>query len=154
MADTARVTQSVIEFVALGTGEARVTQSVVEFVVGLGIECGDPPAGTSGIFYTHTFLAGAGQPPYSFAITAGALPFGITLAAATGIASGIPTTPGTYVFTVTVTDSFAATASVECSIVISGQPISIVLFGWKLYPDVPCDAPEEVEELPHVERAV
>jgi Putative Ig domain len=154
MANTARVTQSVIEFVALGIGEARVTQSVIEFVVGLGISCDNPPGGTTGIFYTHTFPAGAGQPPYSFAITAGALPPGLTLAAATGIVSGVPTTQGTYIFTVTVTDSSTATASVQCSIVIAGQPISILLYGWKLYPDRPCEPAEEVEEVPSVTRAV
>jgi hypothetical protein len=32
--------------------------------------------------------------------------------------------------------------------------VAIMLYGWKLYPDRPCEPPEEVEEAPPVDRAV
>lgn len=122
MADTARVTQSVVEAVTLSEGTAVVTQAVIEYITALGVLCNNPPSGTAGNAYSHTFIAGNGEPPYTFSITAGALPTGLTLAAATGIVSGIPGVPGLFTFTATVTDSFTQTASVDCSITITALP--------------------------------
>lgn len=65
----------------------------------------------------HQIPATGGTPPYTFAITGGSLPPGLTMSAA-GLISGTPTAAGTFTFTVTVTDAAAATASVTCSIVI------------------------------------
>ena len=48
--------------------------------------------------------ASGGTAPYSYAVTAGALPSGITLGA-NGNISGTPTVPGTAAFTITATDS-------------------------------------------------
>lgn len=123
----ARVTQSFLIVGALQVGSARVTQSYLIVGVGLGVVCNNPPAGALGIAYAHTFLAASGDPPYTFSITSGALPTGLVMSSA-GIVSGIPITPGTYLFTVTVTDTFFATASVACSIVIpaatAGSPLT------------------------------
>lgn len=86
------------------------------------ISCNNPPMGNVGLAYSHAFTASGGTPPYvSFAITAGALPPGVTLNTTTGVAAGTPTTAGTYTFTVQVTDSGAQTAQVSCTIVISSQ---------------------------------
>jgi hypothetical protein len=89
------------------------------FVSDLSVSCNNPPGGYVGIFYTHTFLALAGVSPYTFSISAGSLPTGVTLDDSTGIASGTPTTADTYDFTVEVTDSMSDTATVDCSITIS-----------------------------------
>src|SRR5439155_19561523 len=44
--------------------------------------------------------------PYTYAITAGSVPAGLTFNAATGVLSGIPTTGGTVsAFTITATDT-------------------------------------------------
>jgi hypothetical protein len=50
----------------------------------------------------HTFAAAGGVAPYTFAITEGALPEGMTLTGAT--LEGAPTESGTFTFTLTVTD--------------------------------------------------
>ena len=84
------------------------------------IYCGSPPAGTTGTPYTTTFPVTGGVPPFTFSITSGSLPPGITLNTSTGVASGTPTLAGTYPFTVQVEDSNSHIASVACSIVISG----------------------------------
>lgn len=118
MANTARLTQSVVEILAGQTGDVRLSQSIVEFLVTLGVSCGSPPNGNVGDAYTHTFPAGGGTAPYTFAVTGGALPTGLNLAAATGTVSGIPGMTGTFSFTITVTDAAADTSSVSCSIAI------------------------------------
>ncbi len=121
----ARVTQSFLITGTLQNGTALVTQSFIIVAVGLGIDCNNPPGGQVGSPYAHSFVVGSGDPPYSYAITAGMLPNGIGLNPATGALSGTPQVPGSFSFTVTVTDSFGATASVACSITITGQSLAI-----------------------------
>src|ERR1035437_9444244 len=115
MANIGRVTQSVIIAGTLQNGTARVTQSFLIAGVGVGITCGNPPAGIVGKVYAHTFPSGGGVPPTTFSITVGALPNGLTLNAASGAVSGTPTRPGTFAFTVQVADSMGGVASVACS---------------------------------------
>lgn len=55
--------------------------------------------------YSQAFSAGGGVAPYTYAVTAGTLPTGMSLAAATGTLSGTPTQPGSFAITVTATDS-------------------------------------------------
>ena len=160
MADTARVTQSIVLLGTLQTGNVRVTQSILLMGVGVGINCGGPPSGVVGTAYSHAFPSGGGQAPLVFSISAGALPTGLALDGATGVASGVPTTVGLFSFTVQVVDGYGAVASVMCSIRISAagtanlQGLRVMLRGVKrirkdAMPDF-CGCPE----LPSVKRAV
>lgn len=83
--------------------------------------------GQFGVFYTSTLVVTGGTAPYTFAITAGGLPPGLTLDPATGVISGTPFTPGIFSFTITVTDSLMATASVTCGIQITAQNICVLV---------------------------
>ncbi|MEG0182733.1 MAG: putative Ig domain-containing protein [Stenotrophomonas sp.] len=65
---------------------------------------------TGGTAYSHTFAASGGTSPYSFAITAGALPAGLSMNPA-GVLAGTPTASGTFNFTVTATDSSTGTGA-------------------------------------------
>ena len=62
------------------------------------------PSGQAGLAYTETFAATGGTTPYSWYITAGALPPGLSLNQSAGSVTGTPTTAGTFTFTVEVAD--------------------------------------------------
>ena len=154
MANTGKVTQSFIVAASLQNGTAKVTQSFIIAAVGLGVSCNNPPPGTVGVPYSHTFLTGGGEPPVVFSIS-GFVPAGLTFDPTTGILSGTPTVGGSFVFQVSVTDSLGAVSSVTCSIGIAFSSAIIIQFlGWKLYPDEPCADLEPGIELPPVKRAV
>ena len=82
------------------------------------------PSGHGNISYSHALTATGGLAPYSWSITAGALPGGLSLNSSTGVISGSPTTAGTANFTVQVTDANAITASKVLSI-STFNPLSI-----------------------------
>jgi len=64
--------------------------------------------GFVGKTYSQTLTATGGAAPYSFAVTAGSLPNGFTLASS-GALTGLPTATGTFNFTVTATDANGCT---------------------------------------------
>ncbi|MBU6199763.1 MAG: putative Ig domain-containing protein, partial [Xanthomonadaceae bacterium] len=66
------------------------------------------PAATVGIAYSQTITASGGTSPYTYAVTVGTLPAGLTLSSA-GVLSGTPTAGGSFTFTVTATDSSTGT---------------------------------------------
>ncbi len=59
--------------------------------------------------YSLTLTASGGTGPYIYTITAGSLPAGLSLNAATGVLSGTPTAGGTFNFTATSMDSSTGT---------------------------------------------
>jgi hypothetical protein len=83
-----------------------------------------PPSADVGVAYNDTLVATGGTGPYTYAVTSGTLPDGLSLDTATGIISGTPTSDsvGTANFTVTATDSVAATAAQALSITVSDVP--------------------------------
>ncbi|WP_088186452.1 cell wall-binding repeat-containing protein [Desulfosporosinus sp. FKA] len=79
------------------------------------------PNATEGMAYSAVLSAQRGTGGYTFAIANGSTtPAGLTLSP-NGILSGIPTTPGSYCFEVTVTDSGSTTASAIGIITIEPQ---------------------------------
>ncbi len=91
--------------------------------------CGDPPNGTAGVPYTHTFPTpdDGGVPPFFWALlTRSAASWvpedvinNITLEPFTAVWSGTPAVPGTYPFTLAVVDTVSFEATVDCSITIA-----------------------------------
>ncbi len=84
------------------------------------------PAATGGQPYSATLAATGGITPYTWSVSAGSLPPGLTLNPSSGTISGTPDVTGTYDFTVTVTDSEnpAMTTSQALSISVSGPVIT------------------------------
>lgn len=69
------------------------------------------PKGTQGVVYSQRLTAAGGIAPYSFAVSSGTLPAGLTINAATGEIAGTPTGSGDATFAITVTDSTGGTPS-------------------------------------------
>jgi uncharacterized protein YhjY with autotransporter beta-barrel domain len=82
------------------------------------------PAGTTGAAYNQTFTVTGGGAPYSYAVTAGALPAGLTLAT-NGVLSGSPTAAGTASFTITARDAHGATGSAAYTLAVSAAAPTI-----------------------------
>ena len=70
------------------------------------MSCDPFPAGTECVNYSADVLAvEGGTAPFVWSVVGGTLPPGLTMAAATGVVSGIPTADGTFDFTVQVADA-------------------------------------------------
>jgi len=82
-------------------------------------------AGTVGTAYSATLAAANGVAPYTWSVTVGTLPAGLTLAAGTGAITGTPTAYGTSGFTVQVKDANNFTATAVLSIKINPAPVAI-----------------------------
>jgi hypothetical protein len=78
-------------------------------------------SGSVGVPYSAVLGASGGVPPYTWAITSGTLPAGLTLSTA-GLISGTPTGQETQTFTVQASDSQSpsATATASLTLAISG----------------------------------
>jgi Putative Ig domain/IPT/TIG domain len=120
------VTDSESSGVSATTGlSITVTGSVI---TALAVATTSLPAATGGQPYSATLAASGGVAPYSWSVTGGTLPPGLSLNSSTGVISGTPDVAGTYSFTVTVTDSQspAMTASKTLSISVSGPVITAI----------------------------
>ena len=85
------------------------------------------PAGQVGASYSQTLAATDGTAPYTWAITAGGLPAGLTLNASTGVISGTPSAVGTSSFTAQVTDAVPATGTKALSITVAAAPVALAV---------------------------
>jgi hypothetical protein len=105
--------------VALSITVAPVTLTIVSTTL---------PAGTQGSGYSRTLQANGGTAPYTWSLTSGALPAGLTLAA-NGVVSGTPTASGNFTIGVTLKDAGSpaqtATATVTLTVVAQGTPLAI-----------------------------
>lgn len=63
------------------------------------------PNGTTGVAYSRTCSASGGDNSFTFSVSSGALPTGLSLNSTNGVISGTPTNVGAYVFTITATDT-------------------------------------------------
>jgi len=102
----------------LGTSTAPFTLTVNP---GLSIPNAAFPNPSVGAPYSQTISLSGGTAPFTYALTAGALPAGLTLNSASGLISGTPTTTGTASFTIQITDSNGATVSQQFKLTVNPQ---------------------------------
>lgn len=82
--------------------------------------------GTIGVTYSQSISASGGTGARSFSVSAGALPAGLALAAASGVISGTPAGPaGQSSFTITVTDSGAPQQSDAQALTITVNAVAM-----------------------------
>ena len=81
-----------------------------------------PTAGEVGVAFSQQPTVTGGDSPFSWAISAGSLPSGVTLNASTGLISGTPTASGNFSFTLKATDSKSVAATKTVSLVIAALP--------------------------------
>ncbi len=85
------------------------------------------PDGTVGVAYSATLQESGGVSGFTWSITAGTLPAGLTLNAGTGAITGTPTTAGTSNFTARVTDSGSPALSDSKALSITIHPPPLVV---------------------------
>jgi hypothetical protein len=84
------------------------------------------PGGTYGTAYSQMLTATGGfGGPYTFAVTPGSLPAGLSLDGTAGTLSGTPTAAGAFTFTVTATDSAGFSASQSYTLTIDKAALTI-----------------------------
>ncbi|MFE9917129.1 fibronectin type III domain-containing protein [Micromonospora sp. NPDC005553] len=87
-----------------------------------------PPPGKAYEPYQYQLTVTGGTGPFTWSVSAGSLPAGLTLDPVTGLLSGTPTVSGTFPFTVRVTDSYDQSATRPVDLVITplgGLSISV-----------------------------
>ncbi|HUD40841.1 MAG TPA: IPTL-CTERM sorting domain-containing protein [Dokdonella sp.] len=105
------------------TGERAYTLEIVD---ALSLPATDLPDASAGVAYAAALEpAVGGTPPYTYALTGGALPAGLTLGS-DGTIAGTPSEVGEFAFTVTVTDSVSGTATRDYTLSVGLQAQTIV----------------------------
>jgi hypothetical protein len=81
--------------------------------------------GAIGGAYSASVNATGGVPPFNWGISGGALPAGISLDAASGILSGVPSQAGVAAYTLSVMDHAGRSAVLSCTLTITGSALAI-----------------------------
>ncbi|SDD45828.1 Calx-beta domain-containing protein [Aquimonas voraii] len=82
------------------------------------------PAASAASSYSQSLSASGAIAPYTFSVSAGALPAGLSLTSA-GVLSGTPTAAGTFNFTVTASDANAQTGSQAYTLVVGAPTLTL-----------------------------
>jgi hypothetical protein len=111
------------------TASAALSITIAAGILPLHITTSGPlVAGVVGSAYpVATLQTTGGVGPFSWAVTGGSLPAGLSLGAPNGIISGLPTTVGTTNFTVTATDAEGTPQTASSSFSIAIAPAAATL---------------------------
>ncbi len=126
-----------------GSPQQVATRALSIFVSGLRITTTSLPGGQVGVAYSQFVSATNGQPLFSWSISVPALPTGLSIDTNTGEIGGLPTTAGTFPFTVQVTDDLNDTATADLTIDID-PPVPPTITTTAL-PDGVMDVPYQVK---------
>ncbi|MGA9750656.1 MAG: putative Ig domain-containing protein [Acidobacteriota bacterium] len=120
------------DFTITATDSSGTCTGSTAYVLTIGTACptimlsaSSLPDGTVGVAYNQVMSATGGTAPYSFAVTSGSLPAGLTLSSA-GVLSGTPTVSGTSIFTMTATDANVCSGSLDYTLIINPPACPVV----------------------------
>ena len=103
-------------------GQVTSTAATLRVTSTLAVTTTTLPGGTVGKSYLTSLQASSGTKPYTWSLSAGTLPTGLSLVSSTGVISGKPTSTGIHNLTVKVTDATSSkpqTATKSLSITIA-----------------------------------
>lgn len=120
---------SLLLALALFMTPAVVTKAYAQIIT-IDATAGALPDGVLNQWYSFSFPTTGGTPPFTWSVSAGSLPPGLSLGSSgpgnnTGQLTGFPTTLGTYTFTIRVTDSLSISASLEFTLTIAATALTI-----------------------------
>jgi hypothetical protein len=106
----------------LPTAQTQIKPLAITITAPLSISTTSLPRGTVSTSYAQSLLAAGGTTPYSWSVSSGSLPSGLTLST-DGALVGTPTAAGTFLFGAQVTDNSPTpqTATQVLSVTIGGQ---------------------------------
>lgn len=110
---------------ASGSATKALSITVAAAVPSLAISTATVPVGQVGVAYSQALAATGGTSPYTWSVTSGTLPAGLTLSAA-GVLGGTPTATGLTAFTVQVADSASRTATATYPLNITAASTLVV----------------------------
>jgi len=108
------------------TGAQKIETDTVFYakwqIIGVAISAYTPEDAFVGKEFSQTvFVASGGAAPYTFKLSDGKIPSGLTLDTSSGSISGVPKKDGVYSFTVTVTDGNGSVNSSYCTMKVYGD---------------------------------
>lgn len=128
-------THAKVTVTAISVADTKATASTaIEISPPPSITTTSLPSGTAGTCYGQTSTSSGvtcngealsesgGTPPYTWGVTAGQIPPGLSLNSSSGLVTGTPTTPGTYSATIVLTDSVGLSAKKTIGITIAPPP--------------------------------
>ena len=101
------------------TRQSATAVLTISSVAALSITTASTPNATQNVAYSLILSGTGGNQPYTWSLYSGTLPAGITLTS-DGILSGSPTSPGSYTFTLQLTDSSSNITTRTFSITVTG----------------------------------
>ncbi len=110
---------------AAASTQGAFTITVTDGASSVSILTSSLSSGTVGSSYSEWISVSGGSSPYTWTITSGSLPSGLSLDSDTGVISGTPSASGDYSFTVVASDIFGVTASMSYTISITGGSLTI-----------------------------
>ena len=121
--NNALVANSVTALIIASDGDS--TEYTTPIQVNLGMSPATLPNAWVNSPYSDALSATGGSGSYSFAVSSGSLPSGLTLNPNTGAIGGTPTTTGTFSFTITATDTSVANLTGSQAYTMNINTISI-----------------------------
>ncbi len=113
---------------APGGPSSAQAQLSLTVVTAIGIVTASLPAGSQGVAYLAQIEASGGTLPYTWSVTAGSLPAGLTMQPSSGVISGSPASQGNFAFTVAVQDASPTVQIQNASLAITiGVPAPLAI---------------------------